>query len=309
MHSNLKKNRIIILEISSNIEKITRLNTFIEFVKTNKVDKPQSDIKLSFERVNLVFSELKLLRDSVYNNRYNEAKELFFKNKDSIKISCFELMEHNFYENSHTNVLQYLFDFRYSGSLGADILQKFLQKIETDDSKKIASLVKNYTYRTERETSIGNGRMDLLIVDEKAKFVVMIENKVLSGVIEKGNNDLDENETSEAEMRTQLTNYKEYIYSKYPGFTTLLVLLSYRSQDVVDEKYVLTDYNFLKNVLADFHMDNNVLVEYKMLLKSLTDSKVDRIGALGLGYEIFHDRESASATLHNLQIIKTSFYA
>lgn len=297
------------MEIVSNIEKLTRFNTFIEFAKTNKVDKPQSDAMLSFERGNLVFSELKLLRDSVYDKRYNEAKELFFKNKDTIKISCFELMEHNFYENSHTNVLQYLFDFRYSGSLGAEILQSFLQKIETDDSRKIASLVKNYTYRTERETSIGNGRMDLFIVDEKAKFVVMIENKVLSGVIEKGNSDLVEDETGDAETRTQLTNYKEYIYSKYPGFTTLLILLSYRNQDFVDESYIVTDYNFLKNVLADFHIDNNILVEYKILLESLTDSKVDRMGALELGYEIFHDKESASATLHNLQIIKTSFYA
>ncbi|MBC7587508.1 MAG: PD-(D/E)XK nuclease family protein [Chitinophagaceae bacterium] len=255
---------------------------------------------------NLIINELHEIRSKVIDVRYNEAKKLFEANKHSIKISSFELMEYKFHENSHTNILQYLFDFRYLGNVGVKILKSFLEKIDTEESKKIASLVGYCTYRTEREKSISNGRMDLLIEDNTQKFVVMIENKILSSVIEK---ESEENEEEETITRTQLTNYKEYIRKEYPKHIVLLVLLSFKQQELINDDFVFADYKMVNEVLNEVDEEDNILSEYKILLNSLLSNKIDKVAALELGYQLFNDQQKSKPSLYELEMIKSTFYA
>ena len=255
---------------------------------------------------NLLINQLNEIRSKVIDVRYNEAKELFEAKKDMIKVSTFELMQYNFHENSHTKILQYLLDYKFSGSLGIKLLQAFLKKLNTENSNRIAELVNKRTYETVREKSTGNGRMDLFIKDDTQKFVVMIENKILSSVIEKETVDGDEDETV---TRTQLTNYKEYINKEYPNYTVLLILLSFKQQELTDADYEFADYKMINEVLNEIDEQDNVLSEYKILLNTLLNNKINKVAALELGYQLFNNQEKSKPSLYELELIKSTFYA
>lgn len=287
--------------------KLERLTAFIDLIKANKpVGIKQDNKEEKLVIFNLLINQLNEIRSKIIDSRYNEAKELFEANKHSIKISSFELMEYKFHENSHTNILQYLFDFRYSGDMAVEILKSFLEKINSEESKKIASLVGYCTYKTRREKSIGNGRMDLLIEDNTQKFVVMIENKILSSVIEKESDDNGDDETI---TRTQLTNYKEFIKKEYTNYTVLLILLSFKQQELVDFDYVFADYKMVNEVLGEVEEQDNVLSEYKTLLNSLLNNKINKVATLELAYQLFSDQQKREASLYELEKIKSTFYA
>ena len=286
-------------------EREKKLNKFLGLIEAIKArnNKPNSVKNRNFDKEKLINSIHKLngLKLATFKKRYNEAKSLFNSKKDSIKVSCFELMEYNFHENSHTNVLQYLFDYRLSGKLGARILKSFLKHINTSSSKSISSLIDKYSYLTEREKSIGIGRMDLFIIDSQQKFVIMIENKLLADISEMGDREND-NENLEQITRTQLTNYKEYIIKNYNGYKTLFVLLSYKLQDLIDKDYVTLDYNFLLKVLTEFDNKDNILIEYKLLLENITKDHINNIFALELGNLLINTPKSASLTeIQNLK--------
>lgn len=289
--------------------KLVRLINLLDFLKSKTSSKKRIAVNnrnSNYEKLIILITELGILKSNVLKYRYNEARRLFIASKESIKISSFELMEYHFHENSHTNVLQYLFDYRLSGKLGVRILKAFLKEINNESAKSITSLVEKYSYLTERESSIGIGRMDLFIIDSEEKFIIMIENKLLADVSEKEDTDEENESDLDAKItRTQLSNYKEFVFKNYPAYNTLFILLSYKQQDILDLDYITLDYHFLLKVLNKFNEKDNILNEYKLLLTNLINEQFDNIHVLELGNSLLNKQQLTSLT--EIQTLKKYF--
>ena len=162
---------------------VTKFNKVINDFKVLKL-KPNSETKLrnnkltNFSNLTTDFTEL---RNKVYPIRLKEIEQLFNEHSHKIKFSSFELMQHNFRENSHSNVLRYIFHHRFWEE-GKDVLSKFIENITNDNELSNLILKSNYEvhreYNTKKYGKIDFGRIDLLIEDEQNKFVIVIENKI-----------------------------------------------------------------------------------------------------------------------------------
>ncbi len=81
-----------------------------------------------FETFSNLLIKLKQLKNEVLPLRIEKVRTVILSEPNRLHISAFELMEHNFRENSHSNVLGYLLDTKLTGNLGAEILIKILSK-------------------------------------------------------------------------------------------------------------------------------------------------------------------------------------
>jgi len=191
-------------------------------------------------------------------------------------------MEHNFRENTHSNILEYLFDYNLIGPFASEILASFITNISPEFSG-LARLIKKNQYEISREFPVKDGRIDLLILDITNKFVIVIENKLLASVSVKTSGE----ESSFELNKTQLTNYIHFINLKYPNFKKAFILLSYLAIDN-PEKYlpfISANYNLLSQVLDEFNFSNdNIFIEYKLLLKSLGNFNPKELKSLRRNY-------------------------
>lgn len=208
-------------------------------------------------------NDLKKTKESVYQIRLKELKSTIANNSELFRLSTFELMEHNFRENSHSNILQYLCDYNNLGATSLDIVQKIISSTNTDISKFISDNLIKKNYKVLREYPTEKGRIDILITDKVNKFNIVIENKLLAEISVKEIN--DKNEIT----KTQLDDYYEYINSKFPDYKNLFFLLSYYSYEEELINYEAINYETIYLALKTTTSDDVVLNEYKSLLTSL----------------------------------------
>lgn len=208
-------------------------------------------------------NDLKKTKESVYKIRLEELKSTIANNSDLFRLSTFELMEHNFRENSHSNIMQYLCDYNNLGATSVDILQKLISSTNTDISKSISDNLIKKNYKVLREYPTEKGRIDILITDKINKFNIVIENKLLAEIAVKEIN--DKNEIT----KTQLDDYYEYINSKFSDYKNLFFLLSYYSYEEEISNYKKINYDVIYLALKSTTSDDVVLNEYKSLLTSL----------------------------------------
>ena len=178
---------------------------------------------------------------------------------DSFRISTFALMEYNFNENTHSNILEYLFNYEMIGDVAIDILSSFIQNIDSNElidnvSKKLEQ--KNYTIKREYSLKEDNvqGFIDLFILDKKNGFYIVIENKLLSNVRK-----LDGN-------YTQVDLYKKNIQREYKELQGLFILLSFKDLDEDCEGYYKSNYFGVYTALSSVKSNDNIFIEYKRLL-------------------------------------------
>lgn len=199
----------------NNLEKF---NTFLTNLYELKREKQK--LKISPEYTDLAFLKvLKSFKDNKsisLTNRQIETKRNIENIKEPITFSTFELMEHNFRENTHSNILKHLFNCRLT-DWGCKILSAFI--LQTTNDKVLSDLLLKRTYTVYREYSTKNGRIDLLIEDRKNKFVIVIENKLLANISKK------EYSVEEKVTRTQLHNYTDYVSKNYKGYNQTFILL------------------------------------------------------------------------------------
>lgn len=137
-------------------------------LKSSNVSKKNID---SLSQLNEILNEFSQLKTKVIEKRKIETKEKINKNKDKLKLSSFELMEHDFRENSHSNVLKYIFDYKFINDIGVNILSDFLEIANNNKIPNLKDKLLDKTYEIIREFSTNNGRIDLLIKDSKNKFI------------------------------------------------------------------------------------------------------------------------------------------
>lgn len=251
-------------------EKFVSVINELHKLKNELIYKPQEN-NLNIKKFTDVINDLKNLKNIdgiVLNQRVKIIQELISSNPHKLKISTFELMEYNFNENTHSNILEYIFDYNLIGN--TDILSEFILKTDIANLEKIQKIINLKNYYIEREKSVNyknkNGRIDLFIYDDKNKMVIVIENKIYAGI--NSRNDEDE----EGEPKTQLDLYENYINTKFKEYEKVFILLSYREITQDYPPYAIVKYDDLYEILKKVEIEDNVLNEYKMLLHSLNNN-------------------------------------
>lgn len=225
------------------------------------------DTSVQTKKIISVIQSLNALKAKVYKERLAETKEFIYQNPEMFKMSSFELMEHNFRENTHSNILKYLFDYSFTNNAGIEALYLLLAETDGKNIKNLKSKLLSRKYKIEREFHTGNGRIDLLIKDEFNKLIIIIENKVYASIAER---DFDEEKNVTS---TQLDLYKNYFLNndKYKKWDTVFILLSYRDiEDFSDTNFELINYDMLFKVLNEANFKDNIVKDYIILLHSLT---------------------------------------
>lgn len=256
---------------TTTFEEFNILTATLKALKSNSITQLDSPIKTN--RVISVLKSFKELKAIVYNARLAEAKEFIHQNPEIFRISSFELMEHNFRENTHSNILKYLFDYNFTNSEGIEALYLLLSETKGKRIKKLKSKLLSRKYKIEREFHTGNGRIDLLIKDEFNKLLIVIENKVYASIAEK-DFDAEKNVTS-----TQLDMYNYYFSSneKYNNWDKLYILLSYKEiEDFNHENFELINYDLLIKILNKVSFQDHIVNDYLILLYSLIKNIHDK---------------------------------
>ena len=214
-------------------------------------------------KLSAVRKELQSLKNKVMHRRRKETQRLILGNKSFFEFSTFELMEYNFNENTHSNILEYLFDYRNNNDFGSKLLSRFIESINSESSIEFSRLIRKNKYTIEREKSVGNGRMDIFISDPVQKFLIVIENKIYAEV---GRRDaVDETERP----ITQLKIYRNFVEHNYKSYKKLFILLSYTPIEEDHSPFIFTDYKNLYTILNSTTTDDTIVEQYKLLLHSL----------------------------------------
>lgn len=217
----------------------------------------------------LLTKELKIFKKRILPMREKEIKNQIKKLGNKLKLSSFSLMEYDFHENTHSNILEYIFDYQLIGNEAADFLAAFISGLK-ENSDDFSSLIKERKYLIEREFTVKNGRMDLFIYNEKNKFAIVIENKIFAEIAEK--EILPEEDLTH---KTQLDFYINHLNNYYSGYKKLYILLSYKQIQKSEEykPFVSVDYNYLYNTLESFeNIKDSIFNDYKILLYSLINN-------------------------------------
>lgn len=229
--------------------------------------------KISFFEFSLVVKELKELKEKVYPFRLKNTKDNVDKNHQKFKITAFELMEHNYRENTHSNILKYIFDYRFVGNQGSEALAKFIELSLRSPKAEIIQKIHKQDYWLEREFNVGSGRIDLIILDSTNQLVIIIENKIFHKISEK-EFDEDGNPTS-----TQLDIYSNFILGepKYKTYDKVFLLLSYK--DITDfnhAHFYQSNYGNLYRALSDVKITDHITKDYFSLLRNINSNKYNR---------------------------------
>ena len=151
---------------------------------------------------------------------------------------------------------------------GSQILSQMIIDSSTQDKDDLCKKVLKKTYTVYREYRISSGRIDLFILDEDEKFVIIIENKILAEIGET----IGEDENTIPV--TQLEKYVKWCKEDYTDHTRLYILLNFSNtvDDTSSFKKISYKqlYDNLKNDnLEKFTSTDNIFDEYLLLLNSL----------------------------------------
>ena len=293
----MKRNkRTTYQNLSTVIQQLRLLNKILYPIQKKTILSKQTPIDPVL-KLSIIARDLESLRNQVINYRKKETQHLVATNKYLLRLSTFELMEHNFRENTHSNVLAYLFDS--TNYYGSKLLCRFVESIDSESGRDISRLVRKNSYTIEREMFVGNGRMDLFISDSTHKYVIIIENKIYANVGER--NDVNEKE----EPITQLSIYRNYVERNYKTYKKLYILLSHSPLDKEHPPFIFTDYKNMYNILNSIETNDPIVEQYKLLLHSLVHKLVDKRKLIKLISSIDTDN---NIDLNTLELINGVLY-
>lgn len=111
---------ILFVNMISNLERLTDV---IKFLKIHKAEIPLSNKFLSKEKIENLANELRTIRQQFLQENIKELKQKIKRNYKKIRVSALSLMEYNWNENGHSNILQYIIDYN-SFEAGANVLSQ-----------------------------------------------------------------------------------------------------------------------------------------------------------------------------------------
>lgn len=145
---------------------------------------------------------------------YNFINDPNLEKLDSIsnKFNPFNVLGIEKMEIRHSNFLAWLLAPKENHNLGDYFLKKFLTKVIAENSDNLNSEIDNTTYLIDFSDAVvyrEKDHIDILIVSERNKLVVIIENKIKA-----------------KESRYQLENYLSFINEQYVTYNRIPIYLT-----------------------------------------------------------------------------------
>lgn len=254
---------------------------------------------------------LTLLEDSIEFAKLNNH----FK-----RFNPFKILSVDQFEIRHSNFLVWMLNPKANHNLGDFFLKKLLAKAfvhpnNLDDVNKLAPFdpldmvnlnFQDVNVHKELMTSISQ-RIDILVVSESNKTVILIENKFWS-----------------KESRNQLKNYLSFVKSEYAEYKVVPIFLTMLEDPPSESDYLMLTYRDILSILKDYVVLNEAfmndevysfisyyievladqLEENDELNKSALSIYQENKDAVDLLYTSVHEKSSMRAVNH--QLIATS---
>jgi len=165
----------------------------------------------------------------------NESLELLEAKLD--EFNPFSILKIDAYENKHSYVLAWLLDPNGNHNFGEKILKKILSEIIVMNEGKELEINVPWVNASDFHDAIvyreSISNIDILLVSEKSKFVLLIENKINAG-----------------ESEGQLKKYLEFVKKRYPTYEILPVFLTLSGEEPVgDKRYCVFSHEALYDIL------------------------------------------------------------
>ena len=157
-------------------------------------------------------------------------------------FNIFEAIGHTRREERHSDFLAFLLDPSGTHNLGAEFLSRLIEKIiktcQREERTRTCTKIVPKDFgrcKVEREHHFPDGgRIDVLCVDQRNKFLLAIENKI------------DSNEHS-----NQLERYRKNLEAEYHDYNCLLVYLAPKTVDPLNVHWVGVGYNDICSIVKD----------------------------------------------------------
>ena len=265
----------------------------LKSLKSLEADRPLCTIK----DLNVVIDQLQKLKQILYEPRLEVAKEFINLHQRSIRISPFELMEHDFRENTHSNILRYILDHNICGDASVESVCSLIIATHSLSTDRLKAKLLKKDYVVLREHNIGSGRIDILIKDERNKIVIIIENKLLSSIGEK---EFDESKNTNLTQLDIYTNHFEK-NPNYKSWEKYYILLNLKiNRDFSHEYFKSINYHELFQLLNKIQFNDPIVDDYLLLLHSIIYNLPNKIRLK----ELFQNVQSGTVNL-NLNLLET----
>lgn len=238
-------------------------------------------------------------RDSIAK-RWSQANGVADLQHRLTRFNIFTALNARDYETRHSNFLAWLLAPSGSHGFGTKFLNGFLSLVakkmpgESEATnlneilRKQAALASAIIEREFRPRGWPGGRADVLIRDDRQKFVCLVENKIHTG-----------------EHSEQLARYRQMVEQEFPGFQRLFVFLTLRPETPSDSAYVSLTYAELCGKLKQL-TDVKLSVLPDEALASLLQQYIDFIA----GFESAgKPRPNAFSALRLREIKHSDFFA
>lgn len=173
------------------------------------------------------------------------------------KTNIFQILKLSKNEIRHSNFLAFLFAPNETHNLSDEFFKMFLKRyIDSNDDTKAAinyfdALLNSYedliVYRE-------NKNIDILLVSEKNKIVVCIENKILS-----------------SESGGQLNKYQRYIERNYSNYKKIFVFLTPDGNEPTNPIWGIVTYKDIVEILEQLMQKNSMEKKVYYLIKDYVD--------------------------------------
>ncbi|WP_029485697.1 PD-(D/E)XK nuclease family protein [Enterococcus faecium] len=173
------------------------------------------------------------------------------------KTNIFQILKLSKNEIRHSNFLAFLFAPNETHNLSDEFFKMFLKRyIDSNDDTKAAinyfdALLNSYedliVYRE-------NKNIDILLVSEKNKIVVCIENKILS-----------------SESGGQLNKYQRYIERNYSNYKKIFVFLTPDGNEPKNPSWGIITYKDIVEILEQLMQKNSMEKKVYYLIKDYVD--------------------------------------
>lgn len=229
------------------------------------------DVTDKEQRFSKCCEELRLLYTQELNLICNRCADFLDKHSFLQAQSVLSVIKKSYWETYHSLLIKYVLENQNGGK----VLHYFLKSIGVETSWLESVLNQQYTIEEEhtilnqRYKSWNGKRIDLLICDDVNKWLIVVENKVLSSV------------HNSTESKSQLDIYHCYCQNskRWDMYDKVYVLLDYKDCNSNYKEWVSANYiNLFSSILAN-KPEDSVVEDYLRTLYSIL-SPIDKIVTL-----------------------------
>jgi len=205
--------------------------------------------------------QIELIKYFIFSDKLQ--KELAEINNNLMDFNILEITGMGVQEIKHSNILGWIFDDS-EHNLEYKILEEFLKKVilKNQNNKEIEKL-KEYIYLSHKQDLKiyrEKDNIDLLIVDEKNKVVITIENKIFATERENGDDG------------GQLKKYEEKINYEYLNYHKIFIFLTINLEEPSQGNWLKANHQMVTDTIEEIIKNSQDLsVKAKIIFESYVD--------------------------------------